>query len=135
MAKHWINDEEKTKLFSKYVVNNKHYGQWTIQIKDGKHDFHVVTAKGRVLGSKMCTPKGPAYSVFDGDNVELVHVAPHLVFDDLYDLDAWEKGHPLPPAGRDVGLREFQRYITEYSKHKGDVYCCNAKKAETRTWR
>ncbi|MDY6950223.1 MAG: hypothetical protein SWE60_01815 [Thermodesulfobacteriota bacterium] len=134
MSKHWINDEEKTKLFSKYIVNNKHYGQWKIQIKDGKHEFHVVTARGRVLGSKMCTPKGPEYSVFDGDNVGLVHVAPHLVFEDLHDLEAWEKGNPLPPSGRDVGLREFRLYITEYSKRKGDVYCCNAKKAETRKW-
>lgn len=129
MAKYWINDEEKTKLFSKYMVNDKHYGMWAIQIMDGKHEFHVVTAKGRVLGSKMCTPKGPVYSLFDGENVDLVQVDPRLVFDDLYDLEAWEKGNLLPPAGRDVGLREFQLYITEYSKNKGDVYCCSAKKS------
>jgi hypothetical protein len=80
MAKYWINDEEKTKLISKYMVNDKHYGMWAIQIMDGKHEFHVMTAEGRVLGSKMCTLKGrPVYSLFDGENVDLVHVDPRLV--------------------------------------------------------
>ena len=78
MAKYWINDADETKLLSKYMVNDKHYGMWAIQIQDNKHEFHVVTAKGLVLGSKMCTRKGPAYSLFDGDNVELVYVAPTL---------------------------------------------------------
>ena len=134
MAKYWIDDEGQTKLLSKYMVNDKHYGMWAIQIQDSKHEFHVVTQKGLVLGSKTCTPKGPAYSLFDGENVELVHVAPHLVFEHLYDLAAWEKGNPLPPAGRHVGLGEFQLYITEYSKKNGNVYCCSAKKAEIRKW-
>ena len=134
MAKYWINDEEKTKLFSKYMVNNKHYAQWAIQVMDSKHEFHVVTEKGRVLGSKICTPNGPTYSLFDRDSVELVHVDPYLVFDDFYDLEVWKKGNPLPPEGRDVGLPEFQLYITEYRKNQGDVYCCSAKRVETRKW-
>jgi len=134
MAKYWINDEEKTKLFSKYMVNNKHYAQWAIQIMDGKHEFHVVTEKGRVLGSKMCTPKGPVYSLFDGDDVDLVHVDPRLVFDDVYDLDAWHKGNPKSTTGRSVELKEFRLFILEYTKNKGHVYCCSEKKAETRKW-
>jgi len=134
MAKYWIDHADETKLLSKYIVNDKHYGMWAIQIMDGRHEFHVITEKGRVLGSKMCSPKGPVYSLFDGDDVDLVHVAPRLVFHDLYDLETWEEGNPLPPAGRDVGLREFQLYITEYSENEGDVYCCNAKKAEARKW-
>ncbi len=132
MAKYWINDEEKTKLFSKYMVNDKHYGMWAIQVMDGKHAFHVMTAEGRVLGSKMCTLKGrPAYSLFDEKNVDLVHVDPRLIIEDHYDLADWHKENPLPPEGRDVGLPEFQLYVTEYSKNKGDVYCCGEKKAET----
>jgi hypothetical protein len=131
MPKHWINDEEKTKLFSKYKVNNKHYAKWAIQVMDGKHEFHVMTAEGRVLGSKMCTHKGPAYSLFDGESVDLVHVAPRLVFDDYYDLDAWKKGNPQVPIGRSVELREFRLFMMEYSKNKGDVYCCCVKRAYT----
>jgi hypothetical protein len=69
--------------------------------------------------------------LFDGENVDLVHVDPRLVFDDHYDLEDWKKKNPLPPAGRDVGLPEFQLYVTEYSKNKGDVYCCGEKKAAT----
>ena len=134
MAKYWIDDEEKTKLFSKYMVNNKHYAQWAMQIVDGKHEFHVMTANGRVLGSKMCTPKGPVYSLFDGENVDLVHVDPRLVFDDFYDLDAWEKGNPPPSTGRSVELGEFRLFMVEYSKAEGDVYCCDAKKAQTQRW-
>jgi hypothetical protein len=134
MAKYGINDAEKTKLLSKYMVNDKHYGMWAIQIRDNKHEFHVVTEKGRVLGSKLCTLKGPIYSLFDADNVELVHVAPRLVFDDLYDLDAWNKGNPKSTTGRSVELKEFRLFMLEYMKNKGDVYCCNAKKAETRKW-
>ena len=134
MAKYWINDEAKTKLFSKYMVNNKHYAQWAIQIMDGKHEFHVVTENGRVLGSKLCTLKGPVYSLFDGDNVELVQAAPHLVFDHFSDLDAWNKGNPKSTTGRSVELKEFRLFMLEYSKNKGCVYCCSAKKAKTRKW-
>jgi hypothetical protein len=134
MAKYWINDEDETKLLSKYMVNDKHYGMWAIQIQDNKHEFHVVTEKGQVLGSKLCTLKGPVYSLFDGDDVALVHVAPHLVFDDLSDLDAWNKGNPESTTGRSVELKEFRLFILDYGKNKGDAYCCSAKKAETRKW-
>lgn len=134
MAKYWKDDEDDTRLLSKYRVNDKHYGMWAIQIQDNKHEFHVVTETGQVLGSKICTPRGPVYSLFDGDNVELVHVAPHLVFDDVYDLDAWNKGNPESTTGRSVELKEFRLCMLEYKKNKGDVYCCSAKKAETRKW-
>jgi hypothetical protein len=134
MAKYWINDEEKTKLFSKFMVNSKHYAQWAIQVNDSKHAFHVLTADGRVLGSKTCTLKGPAYSLFDEEKVELIHVDPRLILDDFYDLETWEKRNPVPLTGRDVGVREFQLYIKEYSKNQGDVYCCSAKKFEKRNW-
>jgi len=135
MEKYWINDEEKTKLFSKYMVNNKHYARWAIQVMDGEHEFYIVTAKGRVLGSKMCMLKGrPVYSLFDEENVDLVHVDPRLVFDEFYDLEDWKKENPLPPVGRDVGLREFQLYIAGHSKNNGDVYCCGEKKVETPRW-
>ena len=134
MAKYWIDDEGKTKLLSKYMVNNKHYGMWAVQIQDSKHEFHVVTEKGLVLGSKICTPEGPAYSLFDGDNVELVHVAPHLVFDALYDLNAWNKENPKTTTGRSVELKEFRLFILEYMKNKGHIYCCSTKKAETPKW-
>ncbi|KPK26848.1 MAG: hypothetical protein AMK69_11395 [Nitrospira bacterium SG8_3] len=113
MAKYWINDEDETKLLSKYMVNDKHYGMWAIQIQDNKHEFHVVTEKGQVLGSKLCTLKGPVYSLFDGDDVALVHVA---------------------PPGRSVELKEFRLFILDYGKNKGDAYCCSAKKAETQKW-
>jgi hypothetical protein len=135
MAKYWINDEEKTKLFSKYMVNSKHYAQWAIQVNDSKHTFHVLTANGRVLGSKTCTLKGrPVYSLFDEKNVDLVDVDPRLIIEDLYDLAEWYKKNPLQSVGRDVGVREFQLYITEYGKSTGAVYCCGAKKAETPRW-
>lgn len=134
MSKYWIDDTDGTKLLSKYVVNDKHYGMWAIQIQDSKHEFHVVTRKGHVLGSKLCTLKGPVYSLFDGDTVELVHVAPHLVFDDLFELDAWNKGNPKMTGGRSVELKEFRLFMLEYMKNKGDVYCCSTKKAEGRKW-
>jgi hypothetical protein len=72
--------------------------------------------------------------LFDEKNVDLVHVDPRLILEDLYDLEDWHKGNPLPSVGRDVGLQEFQLYITEYSKNTGDVYCCDAKKAGTPRW-
>ena len=134
MAKCWIDDEGKTKLLSKYMVNNKHYGMWAVQVQDSKHEFHVLTEEGLVLGSKICTPEGPAYSLFDGDNVELVYVAPHLVLDDLYDLAGWYDKNPQASTGRSVELKEFRVFMLEYGKNKGDVYCCSAKKAETRMW-
>ena len=134
MAKYWIDDEGETKLLSKYMVNDKHYAMWAIQIQDTKHEFHVVSEKGQVLGSKICTPEGPAYSLFDVDNVELVHVAPHLVFDDFNDLDAWNKANPKPTTGRIVELREFRLFVAEYMENKGRVYCCSTKKAETPRW-
>ena len=117
------------------MVNNKHYARWAIQVMDGEHEFYIVTAKGRVLGSKMCMLKGrPVYSLFDEENVDLVHVDPRLVFDEFYDLEDWKKENPLPPVGRDVGLREFQLYIAGHSKNNGDVYCCGEKKVETQRW-
>ena len=134
MAKHWIDDEGETQFLSKYMVNDRHYGMWAIQIQDSRHEFHVVTEKGLVLGSKICTPKGPAYSLFDRDNVDLAHVAPHLVLNDRSDLDAWNKGNPQSTTGRSVELKEFRLFILEYMKNKGDVYCCSAKKAERREW-
>ena len=134
MAKYWINDADETKLLSKYIVNDKHYAMWALQIQDNKHEFYVLTEKGLVLGSKLCTPKGPAYSLFDADNVELAHVAPHLVFDDPCDLDAWNKGNPESTTGRDVELKEFRLFMLEYIKNTGDAYCCSANKAETRKW-
>jgi len=134
MAKHWINDADKTRLLSKYMVNDKHYGMWAIQIQDNRHEFHVVTEKGRVLGSKFCSLKGPVYSLFDGDKVELVHVAPDLFFNDLCDLNAWNKGNPRSSGGRSVELKEFRHFMSQYMKDKGDLYCCSAKKAATRKW-
>ena len=134
MAKEWIDDAEVTKLLSKYMVNDRHYGMWAIQIQDNKHEFHMVTEKGQVLGSKLCTFKGPEYSLFDEEGVELVRVAPCLVFDDLYDLDAWNKGNPTSTTGRSVEFKEFRLFMLEYMKNKGEVYCCSAKKAETRRW-
>lgn len=134
MAKYWIDDPDETKLLSKYMVNDKHYVMWAIQIQDNKHEFYVVTAKGRVIGSKLCTLYGPLYSLFDGDDVELVHVAPHLVFDDFYNLDAWKKGNPKTTTGREVELKEFRLFVLEYMKNNGDVYCCSDKKTETRNW-
>ena len=134
MGKYWIDGEDDTRLISKYMVNDKHYGMWAVQIQDSKHEFHVVTETGLVLGSKICTPKGPAYSLFDGDNVELIHVAPHLVFDDFYDLSAWNKPNSKTSTGRSVELKEFRLFMVEYMKNRGDVYCCSAKKAERRTW-
>ena len=127
MVECWIDDDNATKLLSKYMVNDKHYGMWAIQIQDSTHEFHVVTEKGQVLGSKTCTPEGPAYSLFDGDDVELVHVAPHLVFNDYSDLRAWNEGNPESTTGRSVGLREFRLFILEYTKNKGHVYCCAKK--------
>ena len=114
------------------MTNTTGCGQYRSRIINTK--FHVVTEKGRVLGSKLCTLKGPVYSLFDGDNVELVHVAPHLVFDDFCDLDAWNKGNPKSISGRSVELKEFRLFMLEYMKNKGDAYCCSAKKAETRKW-
>jgi hypothetical protein len=134
MVKYWIDNAEETKLFSKYMVNDKNYGMWAIQIRDSKHDFHVVTENGRVLGSKTCTLRGPVYSLFDQDCVELVHVAPHLVFDDLSDLNSWHKGNPESASGRRVELKEFRLFMLEYNKSKGKVYCCSAKRAKTRKW-
>lgn len=134
MAEYWKNDADETKLLSKYMVNDKHYAMWALQIQDSKNEFYVVTKKGLVLGSKLCTPKGPTYSLFDGDNVELVHVAPHLVFDDLCDLEAWNKGNPKSTTGRSVELKEFRLFILEYIKNTEDAYCCGAKKAETQKW-
>ena len=135
MAKCWIDDEGETKLLSKYMVNDRHYGMWAIQIQDSRHEFYVVTENGLVLGSKTCTPKGPAYSLFEGDNVGLVHVAPHLVLNDRSDIDAWKKGNPQSTTGRSVELKEFRLFILEYMKNKGDVYCCSAKKAVRPEWR
>ena len=134
MVRYWMNDEDETKLLSKYMINDRHYGMWAIQIQDNRHEFHVVTEKGRVLGSKLCTLKGPVYSLFDGDDVELVHVAPHLVFDDLSALDAWNQGNPKSATGRSVELKEFRLFILDYGENKGDAYCCSAKKVETRKW-
>ena len=135
MAKYWIDDAEETKLLSKYILNNRHYRMWAVQIQDNKHEFHVVTERGQVLGSKICSLKGPVYSLFDGDAVELVHVAPHLVFDNMFDLEAWKAGNPAPATGRNVELKEFRLFILGYKEsNKGNVYCCSAKKSDMRMW-
>jgi hypothetical protein len=116
------------------MVNDKHYGMWAIQIQDNKHEFYAVTENGRVLGSKLCTLKGPAYSLFDGDKVKLFHIAPHLVFRRLSDPEAINRRNPKSTTGRSVELNEFRLFMLEYMKNKGDVYCCSAKKTETQKW-
>jgi hypothetical protein len=61
IARHWIDDAHQTRLLSKYIVNDKHYGMWAIQIQDNKHEFHVITEEVRVFGSKLCTLEGPGF--------------------------------------------------------------------------
>ena len=133
MAKHWINDEDETKFLSKYVVNDKHYGMWALQIRDNTHDFFVVTEMGEVIGSKHCTMEGPTYALFDGPSVKLAQVAPHLVINDLYAPKEDGDGGDVSP-GRSVKLKEFRLSILEYMKTKGDVYCCSARKSKMRTY-
>jgi hypothetical protein len=131
MAKHWINDEDETKLLSKYIVNDKHYGMWALQIRDNTHDFFVVTEMGQVLGSKHCTMEGPTYALFDGSSVKLAQVAPHLVIDDIHAPRTFGDGGEATP-GRSVKLKEFRLSILEYMKTKGDVYCCSARRSKMR---
>lgn len=132
MPADWLDDVDGRKRLSKYLLDDKNYAKWALQVMDSEHEFHVTTEKDKVLGSKMCTSEGPEYHLFDREDVDLVNVAPRLVLDNLDDLDAWYERNPEAPAGRSVNLQEFRLYMLEYSKNKGDVYCCSAKKVKSR---
>jgi len=132
MARHWIDDEDGTRLLSKYIVDDKHYGMWAIQIRDNTHEFFVVTQTGQVLGSKQCTLEGPAYALFDGEDVKLAHVAPHLVSDDSNDRQISGPKDPDAKAGRSVKLKEFRFSILEYIKTIGAIYCCSSRRSQIR---
>ena len=100
MSADWLDDIDGHKLLSKYLLDDKHYSKWALQVMDSEHEFHVTTEKDKVLGSKMCTPEGPEYFLFDREDVDLVDVAPRLVLDNLDDLDAWYERNPETPRGR-----------------------------------
>ena len=135
MPADWLDDVNGHKLLSKYLLNDKNYAKWALQVMDREHEFHVTTEKDKVLGSKMCTSEGPEYYLFDRGDVDLVDFAPRLVLDNLDDLAAWHQRNPEAPAGRSVNLQEFRHYMLEYSKNEGDVHCCSAKKAKLqRRW-
>ena len=134
MAKLWINDDEGTRLLSKYIVDNKHYGMWAIQVLDNTHEFFVVTEMGQVLGSKQCTMDGPTYALFDAESVKLGHIAPHLIphDPDTGQMSGREDPNTNTNTGRSVKLKEFRLSISEYIKNKGAVYCCSSRRSEIR---
>jgi hypothetical protein len=132
MPADWLDDADGHKLLSKYLLDDRNYPKWALQVMDSEHEFHVTTGEDKVLGSKMCTPEGPEYYLFDREDVDLVDVAPRLVLDNLDDLAAWHKRRSEAPAGRSVNLQEFRLFMLEYSKNKGDVHCCGAPKVKSR---
>ena len=132
MPADWLDDLDGNKRLSKYLLDDKNYAKWALQVMDSEHDFHVTTKKDKVLGSKMCTSEGPEYYLFDMEDVDLVDVAPRLVLDNLDDLAAWHRRNPEAPSGRSVNLQEFRLYMTEYSKNKGDIHCCSEKQVKSR---
>lgn len=125
MAKQWIDDDDATRFLSKYMVNDKHYGMWAIQVQDNRHEFFVVSETGQVLGSKRCTLEGPTYALFDEGNVKLAHVAPHLTYDDQNIGKIPGQKDPVAEGGRIVKLKEFRLSIMEYINNGGAAYCCS----------
>ena len=135
MPADWLGNLDGHKQLSKYLLDDKNYAKWALQVMDSEHEFHVTTDKDQVLGSKMCTPDGPEYYLFDKGDVGLVDVAPHLVLDNCDDFEAWHPKHPEAPRGRSVTLKMFRLHMLDYSKNKGDIYCCSAKKVKSkRSW-
>jgi hypothetical protein len=130
VAKQWIDDDDATRFLSKYIVNDKHYGMWAIQVQDNRHEFFVVTETGQVLGSKHCTLDGPTYTLFDDQEVNLAHVAPHLTYDGLGNGNITGHKEPEAEGGRIVRLKEFRLSILEYINNGGAAYCCSRMKSK-----
>lgn len=125
MAKQWIDDDDATRFLSKYILNDKHYGMWAIQVRDNTHGFFVVTETGQVLGSKRCTLDGPTYALFDEQDVKLAHVAPHLTYGNRDTAGITGQKDSETQGGRIVKFKEFRLSILEHIKNGGAAYCCS----------
>jgi hypothetical protein len=127
----WINDDRyQVKPFPRYLVDDKNHGKWLTQATDGEHEIYITTKEDRVLGSKLCTPFGPLYYLYDQEDVGLIDVDRTLSFDNVDDIDEWYAENPKGPTGRRVKFVEFQRCLLEYRNNKGEVYCCGKKRPE-----